>query len=167
MKISDLVPWKKYDVNGGSRIPAPFLSLQRELNDVFDAFFSDMERSPLWESAASNFSPRIDVAETEQAISVTAELPGIDPEGVDVTLTQDALTIKGEKKREIEEKDDEHNIYRVERTYGAFTRSIPLPVGMVDEDGVSAEFKHGVLTITLPKKADAPALTKRIEVSAS
>jgi HSP20 family protein len=84
-------------------------------------------------------------------------------EDVDVTIMRDALSIKGEKKVEVEEK--ETNYYRMERSYGSFTRTIPLPESVVDQENVSAEFRNGVLTITLPKLAEAQSVTRKIPVN--
>lgn len=166
MKISDLVPWKKSDLNGGSRVESPFLSLQREMNALFDNFFADMERWPTWQESPGLFSPRVNVTENDDALVVSAEVPGIEPDDIDVSLVHDALTIKGEKRREVEEKNDDRHFYRMERSYGAFTRTIPLPLDVIDRDHIEASFKNGVLTITLPKVAPAPTVKRRIEVKA-
>jgi HSP20 family protein len=103
----------------------------------------------------------VDVAEMEDEIKVSAELPGLDNEDIDVSLSDDVLTISGEKKEEKEEKGK--NYYRSERSYGAFRRDIPLP-SQVDADKVDAVFQKGVLTITLPKTAEAKA--KKVTVKA-
>jgi HSP20 family protein len=106
--------------------------------------------------------PKVDVAETSDEIRVTAELPGMKEDDVEVTLSDGGLVIQGEKRIEKEEK--EKNYYRVERSYGKFHRSIPLP-GKVDDKNVNASFQNGVLTITLPKAAPSPgASTKKIPV---
>ena len=96
-------------------------------------------------------------------IKVSAELPGMDEKDIDVSLTRDTLTIKGEKKEEKE--DTGKDYYKMERSYGSFTRSIPLPVE-VDTDKVQATFKKGVLEITLPKTAKAIQETKKVPVKA-
>jgi HSP20 family protein len=101
------------------------------------------------------------VSETDKEIKVSAELPGMDDKDIDVSLTRDALTIKGEKKEEKEDKGKDY--YKMERSYGSFTRSIPLPVE-VDTDKVQATFKKGVLEITLPKTAKAIQETKKIPI---
>ena len=94
------------------------------------------------------FEPRVDVVETDQEVKVTAELPGLDAQDVDLTLAHNVLTIKGEKKHEHEEKGE--NYYRAERSYGAFQRSVVLPQG-VETDDAEAAFDKGVLTVTFPK----------------
>jgi HSP20 family protein len=93
----------------------------------------------------------VDVSETENEIKVSAELPGLDEENVDVSLSPGVLTISGEKKEET--KEERENYYRAERAYGAFRRAVPLPTE-VDTDGAEAVFQKGVLTVTLPKTAE-------------
>ncbi len=120
-------------------------SLKKEMERLFDRF---------WEgdfpelSAGGEWSPRLDLSETKDALVVKAEIPGIEPKEIQVSLQDQVLTIKGEKKQEKEEKD-EHR-YRMERSYGVFARSLRLPVP-VDREKVAAKFKNGLLTITLPK----------------
>ncbi len=144
----------------------PFASFQREMNRLFDNFFSGFSLSswaPFDRGATQTFSPRVDVSETDKEIRVSAELPGMEEKDIDISLTRDSLTIKGEKKGETEEKGKD--FYRTERSYGSFTRSIPLPAE-VDADKVEATFKKGVLDITLPKTAKAIEETKKIPVKA-
>jgi HSP20 family protein len=134
---------------------------QREMNRLFDDFF----RAPTpfggsqWPVGAA--MPRIDVEESDSEYRVSAELPGIDEKDVNLTLTDNVLTISGEKKAEREEKDK--NYYLSERSFGSFRRAIPLPTD-VDQDKVEAHFKNGVLTVHLPKSPEAETKTRRIEV---
>ncbi len=116
------------------------------------------QTSDLW----SGLSPQFDVCETDDKIKVTAELPGMDEKDVDVTLENNVLTVKGEKKAEKEER--KHNYYVSERSYGQFRRVVPLPMG-IDEDKIKAKFKKGVLTVTLPKTEQAQKSGKSIEIS--
>ncbi len=142
----------------------PYASFQREMNRLFDNFFSGFGLSswaPFERGVTQTFTPKVDVSETEKEIRISAELPGMEEKDVDVSLTRDALTIKGEKKSETEDKGKDY--YRVERSYGSFTRTIPLPVE-VDADKVEATFKKGVLDITLPKTAKAIEETKKVPV---
>ena len=97
-------------------------------------------------------------------MKVTAELPGVDEKDVEVTLTDDLLTIKGEKKREQEKKEEAY--HAVERSYGSFARSLRLPFA-VDQSKVDAKFKKGVLTITMPKPPEAQKSAKKIEIKAT
>jgi HSP20 family protein len=126
---------------------SPFTSLQREMDRLFGDFSKRFD-----EPFTSNTFPKLDIAETEGEIKVTAELPGIEEKDLDVTLRNDVLTIKGEKKAEREEK--EKNYHLVERSYGSFTRSIQLPPGL-DANKVKASMDKGVLTVTMPKPAAA------------
>ncbi len=127
--------------------------LKREMDRLFDRFFE----SPWTEMPAlGDWTPAIDVAEGKDAITVKAEVPGVDPKDIAVSLEGDLLTIKGEKEHKTEEKDERH--HRVERSWGSFMRGVRLP-SPVDGSKVSAAFKNGVLTITLPKTAAAKGTT--------
>ena len=127
--------------------------LKREMDRLFDRFFE----SPLAElPGLGDWTPVLDVSEDKDSITVTAELPGVDPKDITVSLEGDVLTIKGEKEQKKEEKDERH--HRVERTWGAFMRSVRLPAG-VESGKVSAAFKNGVVTITLPKAPGAKGTT--------
>jgi HSP20 family protein len=94
------------------------------------------------------WAPFLDVSETKDAMVVKAEMPGVDPKDIEIALTGDLLTLKGEKTKEAEEKDEHY--HRMERTYGAFVRSVRLPMA-VDGSKVTATFKNGLLVVTLPK----------------
>ena len=118
---------------------------------------------PFWRGE-EGLAPAVDIVEGEKAYEVTAELPGMDDKDIEVTLTDDVLTIKGEKR---EEKEEKRKNYRFsERHYGAFERSFEAPEG-VDADKIEANFKKGVLTVTLPKKPEAQKATKKIDVKAA
>ena len=129
--------------------------LRREMERFFDRF-----AEPVWEPfptmAGGAWAPMLDVSETKDAMIVTAELPGLDAEDIDLALTGDLLTIKGEKEKRTEEKEERY--HRTERTYGAFLRSVRLPMA-VDGSKVTATFKNGVLAVTLPKTSAAKAAT--------
>ncbi|HRV45498.1 MAG TPA: Hsp20/alpha crystallin family protein [Smithellaceae bacterium] len=125
----------------------PFLPIQREMNRLFDDFFRDFNLKPLGKVWTSGFEPSMDVWENDKKIHIKAELPGLDEKDIDVTLTPDALTIRGEKK---EEKEDKGNDYWYKETsYGSFQRSIALPEG-IHQEKVEAKFKNGVLHIEIP-----------------
>jgi HSP20 family protein len=111
------------------------------------------------EPGREHFVPKVNVKETEGAIEITAEVPGLKPEDIELTLTGDILTLKGEKKDEREEKTEDYHL--VERSYGHFQRSFRLPVE-VDRAKLAATHKDGVLTVTLPKAGEGG--TARIEV---
>ena len=121
-------------------------NMRREMERFFDRF-----TEPRWEPyemAAGDWAPTLNVAETKDAMVVTAEMPGVEPKEVEVALTGDLLTLKGEKERAAETKEERY--HRVERTYGLFLRSVRLPMA-VDGSKVTATFKNGLLVVTLPK----------------
>ena len=168
MNISDLVPWKgKRDNQLAVRQQNTDATIYDQFNQLFDAFFENNWMSP-WSSdfgdRFNEFSPRVNVTEREKEFEVTAELPGLTENEIDITLDRDALTLKGEKKQESEDKGDSY--YRMERSYGRFSRTIPLPGNVIDKDNVEAEFKNGVLTIVLPKLEEALPVSRRIAVNA-
>jgi HSP20 family protein len=106
-------------------------------------------------------APIVDVAERENEYEITAELPGMEEKDIDLTVSDGVLTIKGERKEEKEEKNKDYHIS--ERRYGSFQRSFRLPDG-VDDSRIDAKFKNGLLTVTLPKSAEAQKKSKKIEI---
>ena len=114
------------------------------LNPWFDDFFKEFGTS----GRGVTLRPALDVRETEQALHVTVELPGVPKDQVEITLEDGVLTIAGEKKSA--QNDESHGVHIVERTYGAFTRTLKLPQ-TIDSEKAQARFEHGVLTIALPK----------------
>jgi HSP20 family protein len=168
MAITNLAPWRR----GEKEVPVrrdgerdPFYALHRRMDRLFDDFFNNfsLTRFGDWGESWGAFNPRIDLSETDKEFKVSAELPGLDENDIEVSLTQNTLTIKGEKKEEKEDKDQ--NYYRMERSYGSFQRTIPLPYE-VESNKVEATFKKGVLTVTLPKTAEAQKHTKKINIKA-
>lgn len=141
----------------------PVDQFRDEMNRLFDSFFRGFDIEP-FDARGGVFSPKVDVVETEAEIRVSAELPGMDEKEIEVTLGKDSLTIRGEKKLEKDETGKDY--YRMERSYGAFSRTIPLPV-QVDPEKVSAEFRKGVLTVALPKATQAMQKTQKIAVKVS
>lgn len=139
------------------RTADPIHLFQKEMNRLFQDFF---EVAPFGSGASGTF-PEIDVKETEKDINVTAELPGLEEKDVEVLLTADSLTIKGEKKQEKEEKGESY--YRSERRYGSFSRVIPL-ASDIEVDKAEARFKKGVLHITIPKTEKAGEDVKKIPI---
>jgi HSP20 family protein len=152
----------------------PFESLRREIDRLFDDFGGGFWRSPFprsffdlapfgrgepgWMAA-----PAVDVTETDKAYEIAAELPGMDEKNIEVKFADGVLTIKGEKQDEKEEKEKDY--YLRERSFGSFQRTFQVPEG-VDTDKIEASFKKGLLTITLPKTAEAEKAAKKIEVKA-
>ncbi len=155
--------WRRSDTPAAREEDHPFFSLQRDMNRLFDSFFRDLDVSPSgpWETGMETFSPSIDVREDEKEIVVKAELPGVEDKDVEVLLSGNALTLKGEKREEKEEK--EKGYYHMERRYGAFSRVIPLPEG-VETEKAEASFKHGILTIRVPRKESAIEAGKKIPI---
>jgi len=124
----------------------------------------DAEPSWTYESSFSFPVPAVDVTEGDKEFKVTAELPGIEEKDIDVKVSNHTLTIKGEKSYEKEEKNKDHHVS--ERAYGSFQRSFTLPDD-VDADKITAALAKGVLTVTLPKTAEAQKPAKKIEVKAA
>jgi HSP20 family protein len=123
--------------------------LKNEMERLFDRFFEPSDSETF---AMGEWAPRLDVSETKDALIVKVEVPAIDQKEIQLSIMEGVLTVKGEKKEEKADKDEKY--YRVERTYGSFSRSVRLPAP-VDESKVSASFKNGLLTVTLPKTTAA------------
>jgi HSP20 family protein len=148
-----LLPWKKKE--GEFSLP----TLQRQMNRLFEDFFGrGFTLEPFGREA---WAPSLDVAETDNAVIVKAEVPGVDPKEVDISLSGDVLTIKGEKKEEKEEKGKSY--HRIERSYGSFARSVLLPAA-IDAEKVEAKYDKGLLEITMPKKPEARVKTIKVNV---
>src|SRR5271167_1343379 len=154
-------------------LPDVWQSFRSEMDRLFDRFSSGFgfpslrgmfDTEPALRSSFSFSTPAIDMSEDEKAYKISAELPGIDAKDIDVSVSGDILVLKGEKRQEREEKDK--NYHFSERAYGSFQRAFELP-GSVDRSKVAADFSKGVLTITLPKTAEAQKPTKKIEVKSS
>jgi HSP20 family protein len=128
-------------------------SLKHEMDRVFDRFLEGK-----WDEipALGEWAPNMDISETKDSLVAKVEVPGLDPKDIQISLQENLLTIKGEKRQEKEEKDEHY--HRVERAYGVFTRSVRLPVA-VDASKVTASFKNGLLTVTLPKTPSARGTT--------
>lgn len=155
MVFQELAPWRKTMRPGEDDLALG--TLQRRMNRMFDDFFGDFGPSAL----TSAFVPRIDISDTEKEIKVTAELAGMDEKDVEITLHDDVLTIKGEKKLQRDEKNE--RTFLSERSYGSFSRSIALPE-TIQQDKINAVFKKGVLTLTLPKAPVEETKAKKIEI---
>ena len=137
----------------------PLQELRREIDRIWDEFFGRVRFPERWEGF--EWAPAVDVSETEDSVVVRADVPGLDPEDLEVNISGNLLTIRGEKKQEKEEKKE--NFYRVERVYGSFVRTVELPAE-VEGDKAEATYKNGVLKIVLPKKAEARGKTIKIRV---
>jgi HSP20 family protein len=148
------MPW------GGRDLDPFFRGFRTQLDTLFEDWFG--------RSMGGALAPRVDVSETGKEMTLKVELPGVDEKDIDISLSGNQLTIKGEKKSEHEEKKDSEEgrvFHRVERSFGAFQRTMTIPFD-VEPDKVSADFKDGVLTVTLPKPEGAGEQpeTRRIQV---
>lgn len=152
--------------------PDVWQSFRGEMDRLFDrfaggfglpAFRRMFDIEPAWrtESSFSFSAPAVDVTEDDKTYTITAELPGLEEKNIDVAVSGDMLTLKGEKRYEKDEQDK--NRYMSERAYGSFQRSFALPDG-IDRDKIAANLSKGVLTITLPKTSEAQKPQKKIEV---
>jgi HSP20 family protein len=162
MTLRELNPFNKKNVPVRYERENPFALLRQDMDTMFDDFFRGFDIEPVWSRRLGSFSPRVDVTETDKELRVSAELPGIDEKDIDVTLNKDSLTIKGEKKEEKEDKQKDY--YRMERSYGSFSRTIPLPLE-VETEKVTATYKKGILKIKIPKSAKALEGKKKIAVN--
>ena len=151
----------------------PISDLRRDIESVFDRFMSGwptFKHGDVWDPfkdfqhSAQVLSPSVDVTETDTGYEIEAELPGLDQKDIELTLTDNILTLKGEKKQEREEKKKEYSLS--ERSYGSFQRSFRLPDDS-DLDKLSTTFRNGVLKISLPKSAEAQTRTRKIEVNSA
>jgi HSP20 family protein len=158
MNLKSLIPvGRERGVTGSAN---PFMSLQREIDRLFEDFTHGF---PAFAgNGASKLLPSMDVTETDKEIEITAELPGLEEKDVQINVADNLLTIRGEKKAEKEEKDKNYRL--VERSYGAFERTLELPDG-VNADAIKASIAKGVLKVTVPKPA--PAQAKKIEVKSA
>ena len=169
MAIKDLIP----RINRGREsMPVrrgeydSFREFQRDMNRLFDDLFTDFPLARPWggereAGLAAAFSPRVDVSETDKEVKVSAELPGMDEKDITVEMEDDAITIRGEKKAEREEKGK--NWHRREQTYGLFRRVIALPAS-VEGAKAKASFRKGILTVAVPKREEEQAKRKTITI---
>lgn len=141
------------------------LTLQDRMNRLFDESFRVIGRPGSEEDwALGSWSPAVDIYEQNGSIVMKAELPGVDPKDVNVRVENNVLTLRGERKLEGEVKRE--NYHRIERAYGSFTRSFTLP-SVVNTEQIKAEYRDGVLRMTLPKREEAKAKQISIDVAKS
>ncbi len=147
MALRDLITWGRDQPSVPSRRGeevSPFLTLHREMNRLFDDVFNSFGNTPSLLGRVPAW-PSVEVIQSDQDIRVSAELPGLDEKDVEVLMHDGVLTLRGERKSEVEDKERAFS----ERFYGRFERRIPL-AWEVDEDNIAASFRNGVLTVTLP-----------------
>ena len=166
MNMRDLIPWGRSEQTTPSRYRDegdPFMTLHREMNRLFDDVFRGFDMAPFGSLSGAGRTigwPQVEVSETDKDLRISAELPGMDEKDVEVLMQDRVLTIRGEKKSEVEDKERSFS----ERYYGRFERRIPLGQD-VDEDKIEAAFKNGVLMITVPRTAQAASQIKRIAIN--
>jgi HSP20 family protein len=134
--------------------------LQEQVNRLFDMSFPGRGDN----SALTTWAPAVDIYETENELVVKSDLPDVDEKDLDVRIENNTLTIRGERK--FEKKVAEENYLRVERTYGSFSRSFSLP-SIVNSEAIKAEYKNGVLTVELPKRAESKPKQIKVNVNNS
>lgn len=186
MDIKKLAPWnwfKKEEEQHGTRVPVqrsdavaqypqghsgnPIVQLRREIDGLFENAFRGYGIAPFRSdfftplAADGLLKPQVDIGATNKEYTITVEVPGVSEKDVNVEITGNIMTIRGEKKQEKEEKDK--NYYRVERSYGSFQRVLSLPED-ADQDDVKATFNKGVLTVKMPRKAMPKPDVKQIEI---
>ena len=171
MAIRDLVPkfGRQRETLPARRADTdPFRLFQREMNRLFDDFFTDGDLTP-WRGgmevpATDAFTPRVDVSESASEVRVCAELPGLDEKGVTVEMDDNTLTLRGEKRLENEHKDGRWT--RREQYYGAFHRVVSLPAA-VDSQNAKAKFKRGMLVVTAPKREPGEQRRKTVAIESA
>ena len=165
MAIRDLIPWKSQGLDIAprqeERVDHLGMSLHRDINRLFDDMFRGFSMPSLPSIGRSLGWPRLELSENDKEIRVTAELPGMEEKDIEISLDDHQLVIWGEKKSET---SDEERGYS-ERSYGRFERRIGLP-SQIDEDKVEAAFRNGVLTVTVPRTAEAAQGRKTIPINA-
>lgn len=152
MNLRSLIP-----IGRDRSVASPFMSLQREIDRLFEDFSRGFPT--IAGNGATALMPSMDVTETDKEIEITAELPGLEEKDVQINVADNILTIRGEKKAEKEQKDKNYRL--VERSYGSFERTLELPEG-VNADAIKANISKGLLKVTIPKPA--PTQAKKIEV---
>ena len=161
MAVRDLIPsFRSRTPVARNEVANPLVAFHQEMNRLFDNFWHDFDGDGSSVTRTFGF-PHVEVSETDREVRVEAELPGMDEKDVEVFLENGVLVLRGEKKSETEDKGRRIS----ERYYGRFERQIPL-TGEVQEDKISAAFKQGVLTVTLPLSEQAAGRVKRIPISA-
>ena len=187
MDIKKLAPWnwfKKEEEESGAAVPVkradnqaggtdgisnhPLVQLQREMDRLFAHTFHGFGLSPFRSelftplTASGLLKPQVDIGASGMEYCITVEVPGVDKKDVKIEIANSTMTIRGEKKQEKEEKDKDY--FRVERSYGSFQRILSLPED-ADQDDVKATFKHGVLTIRMPRKPIPQSEVKQVEIN--
>ena len=154
----NIIPHRKHKEGGEPLHPVKLF--RRQMDRLFEDFWVESGLLGRLAAGQGRFLPRVDVAETDQEVVVTAELPGLAEKDVEVSLAHGQLVLSGQKQSEREEKDKSYHL--VERSCGSFKRVVELP-GALQEDQAAAAFKNGILTVKVPKSAEAKARKIQIQ----
>lgn len=164
MAVSDLIHWGRpfnIPVRQNDNFGRSLMSLQDDMNRLIQDFFGEESSSPVsWGEGFGRF-PSLDVVENDKGFKIKAELPGIDPENVELSVGEGCLTLKGQREQEKEEKGEDY--LRHELSYGSFQRTVALPES-ADCDKADASFKNGILTVQVPKKETAMKKPKKLQI---
>lgn len=186
MDIKKLAPWnwfKKEEEESGAHVPVkmaekhpqyseenylnPIVQLHREMDKLFENTFRGFGLSPFRSELFSPLTtsgllkPQVDIGANDKEYTITVEVPGVSEKDVQVEVSNNIMTIKGEKKQEKEEKDKD--FYRIERSYGSFQRVLSLPED-ADQTDIKATFKNGILKVRMPRRALPASEVKQIDV---
>ncbi len=156
-----MIPWRQKSHEPLTGEATPMTEFGRELDRLFESFVHDP-----WQRAIGSLGaafPVVDIAESEQAVTVRAEIPGMNPDDVDVTVTGEMITISGEKPEASEDRSENHYCHTESRS-GSFRRAIQLPVA-IDPDQVTADYQHGVLTVRMQKREPSKSTKIKVDVS--
>jgi HSP20 family protein len=159
MNLKSLIPIGRGRSSPWARTYDPFTTLQREVERVFEDFSRGFST---FAATTTELTPKMDATETDKEFELTFELPGLEEKDVEVNVSDNVLTIRGEKRAEKEQKDKDYRV--IERSYGSFARSVELPEG-IDSDAIKAMITKGVLKVTVPKPA--AAVTKKVDIKAA
>lgn len=162
MAIRSLIPFGRTGALSRGDDSDPFFSLRRDMDRMFEDFTRGWAVPEAFRGNGF-LSPKVDIAETDKGLELTAELPGIDEKDIDLELAEGVLTLKAEHQAEKEEKDEKKKYHLVERSYGTFMRRFALPFE-ADQDKVEAHFKKGVLHVFVPRSAQPEKATRKIAI---
>jgi HSP20 family protein len=169
MSLRDLIPWSRQDnrlpistdpQGGGDYDAYPLLSLHREVNRLFDDMFRGFGGALPGRLDPRGVWPHVELSETDSEVRIAAELPGLDEKDVELCIEEGVLTLRGEKRADVEDRDRGYS----ERSYGRFERRISLPQG-IDREQANATFRNGVLTVRLPRTEAARKNVRRIPIN--
>ena len=166
MTFKNLIPlqWDRYDTYGNHNYDETLFSLDKSIERFLNPINTDYHGNSFidFRPVEQNNFPKVDIKETENNFLLAAELPGLDKSNVDITLDDGTLTLKGDKKTDIE--DTQGEFYSRERSYGAFQRNFEVPT-IIDQNKIDASFVNGVLTVTMPKTPEAKKEVKKIPIN--